>query len=184
MGVKIAIVGLAPSSHDDAPFNDNSWIKFGLPWDSQWANMDRLFEMHDMNLIESEHCGLPGGYIDKLKDVSKYRLLYMQEEYFEGAIKYPFGCVPRYYFNSSIAYAMALAISEKPETIGIWGVDMENEAEEFFYQRPNMEYMIGFAEGSGINVLIPDNSPLCKFNPKGINYYNHYPEYKGRYGKV
>lgn len=181
---KIAIVGLAPSSHDEAPLTDSSWEKFGLPWDTAWVHMDRFFEMHDLRLIESDHCALPKGYIDKIKEIAKYAPLYMQEEYFEGAEKFPFYCTDRQYYNSSIAYAMALAISEKPDVIGLWGVDMADHNEEFFYQRPNMEYLIGLAEGRGIDVYIPEQSPLCKFSPKGINYYNHYPEYKGRYGKI
>ena len=180
----IAVIGLAPSSHDEAPFLSDEWEKFGLPWDTQWVHMDRLFEMHDMKLIQGEYCKLPKGYLEKLQEAARYNPLYMQEEYFEGAIKYPFDCIERPYFNSSIAYAMALAISLKPKKIGLWGVDMENHTEEFFYQRPNMEYLVGLAEGKGIEVYIPEQSPLCKFNPKGINYYNYYPEYKGRYGKI
>ena len=56
------------------------------------------------------------------------------------------------YFNSSIAYMLGLAIVEKVDRIGIWGVDL-NCDDEFAYQRPNAEYLIGFARGRGIDEL-------------------------------
>jgi hypothetical protein len=46
-----------------------------------------------------------------------------------------------------------------------------------------MEYLIGLARGRGIEVTIPDESPLCKFNGKGIKFgKDHLPEYVDRYG--
>ncbi len=45
--MKVAIIGLAQSTHDDAPWDDPEWEKWGLPWDHNWAMLDRFFEMHD-----------------------------------------------------------------------------------------------------------------------------------------
>lgn len=177
MGLKVAIIGLSPSTHDQAPWDDPTWEKWGLPWDSAWVRMDRLFEMHDMRLLESKHSKRPKDYIARLQTANVP--LYMQKAYFPSAIAYPFK-VARYY-NSSVAYAMALAIHDGAEEIGLWGIDMA-DAEEYAYQRPNMEYLIGLAEGKGIKVYIPEESTLCKFSHDGIRFYNHSPVYVDRYG--
>lgn len=173
MGLKVAVIGLAQSTHDDAPWSDPSWEKWGLPWDYNWSMLDRFFEMHDIRLIEGKHAKLPKDYALRLS----CKPCYMQEEYYVGVRKYPL----EGYFNSSISYMMALAIHEGAEEIGIWGVDMADN-EEYVYQKANMEYWIGRAEGAGIKVYIPEKSSLCKFCGDGIKYYNHTPAYVGRYG--
>lgn len=46
--MKVAVVGFAPSSYDDAPWDDPTWEKWGMPWDGLgWHRYTRLFEMHD-----------------------------------------------------------------------------------------------------------------------------------------
>lgn len=179
--MKIAIVGLSPSTHDLAPWHDPEWEIWGLPWDEgYWVHMHRHFEMHDLRLLESEHCKRPQWYMDRLKECNAY----MQEAYFDGVKRYPFEEVAKTtgeYWNSSIAYALAMAIHEKPEEIAIFGVDMKGD-DEYGYQKPNIEYLIGLARGMGVKVSIPDASPLCKFSPVGVRFYDHVPTYKDRYG--
>jgi hypothetical protein len=180
--MKVAIVGLSPSTHEMAPYNDPEWELWGLPWDGYWSRFDRLFEMHDMRLLTGEHSKRKADYFERLYGCGVP--LYMQDEYFQGATRYPFESVASTvgdYWNSSIAYAMALAIHEDAEEIGIFGVDMKAD-DEYGYQKPNMEYLVGLARGKGIKVNIPDESPLCKFNPHGVTFYNHTPTYVDRYG--
>jgi len=180
--MKVCIVGMSPSC-DKAPWDDPTWQKWGLPWhDGYWRKCDRLFEMHDIRLLESEHSGRGENYIQDLKECGVP--LYMHEEYFDGVTQYPFEEVLESvgdYFNSSIAYMMALAVHEVAEEISIFGVDMKGD-DEYGYQKPNMEYLIGFARGKGIKVNILEDSPLCKFQNTGIGFYNHLPTYKKRYG--
>lgn len=183
MGLKVAIVGLSSTTHDLAPWSDPAWEKWGLPWDAYWARMDRLFEMHDRRLLESEYSNRRPGYFELLRTCGVP--LYMQDAYDDlGATRYPFEAVGEdtgRYWNSSIAYAMAMAIHEGAEEIAIYGVDMAAD-DEYGYQRPNMEYLVGLAKGKGIKVTIPWQSPLCKFQPYGIRFYNHQPTYVDRYG--
>lgn len=178
--MKVAIIGLSPATHDLAPWCDPTWQKWGLPWDEgYWCRMDRLFEMHDMRLLESEHCKRPDGYFDRLKECQPY----MQTDS-EFGKAYPFDEVAKttgYYWNSSIAYAMAMAIHEGAEEIGLYGVDMKGD-DEYGYQKPNMEYLVGLAIGRGIKVHVPDASPLLKFNPVGVKFFDHTPVYVKRYG--
>lgn len=172
--MEVSIIGLGPTK------KQARGEKWGLPWDADWGAYDRLFEMHHMSLIENIPCR-PDGYIDRLCSV--WVPLYMQEQYFPHVTVYPFEDVSKTtdYWNSSIAYMMALAIHEGYDRINVVGVDMKAE-DEYFYQRPNMEYLIGLARGKGIEVNIPKESPLCKFSPNGIKYGNQYVNYNGRYG--
>jgi len=180
--MKVAIIGLSQTTHSLAPWSDPAWEKWGLPWDSDWVRMDRLFEMHDIRLLNSEHSKRKDGYLNRLRDCEA--TLYMQKDYFPCATAYPFDEVAKTtgaYWNSSIAYAMALAIHEEADEIGVYGVDMKGD-DEYCYQRPNMEYLIGLARGKGIKVHVPDESPLCKFQDTGIKFYEHAPIYQQRYG--
>ena len=194
--MNVAIVGLAPSTHDDAPYDDPNWEVWGLPWDEdRWPYFDRLFEIHPLELLKKPEARRRPGYLDRLRSLTAP--LFMQSRYSEipNAIPYPVERViselGKDYFNSSIAYLMALAITEGADRIGIWGVDMADlesspgdpsYISEFSYQRPNLEYLIGFARGRGIFVDIPDRSPLTKFHGEGIPLGVMYPSYPIRYG--
>lgn len=185
--MRVAVVGLSDSWRD-APW-DTDWQIWGLPWhEGQWLHMHRLFEMHDLRLLQSEHCKRPAGYLERLAECQPY----MQTDSPYGR-RYPFEAVaettgypgedgrPVGYWNSSIAYALALAIHEGAEEIGLWGVDMKGD-DEYGYQRPNVEYLIGLAKGKGIKVHVPESSPILKFQNTGIRFFDHVPVYQQRYG--
>lgn len=180
--MKVAIVGMSPSCAD-APWNNIEWEKWGLPWhEGYWQRCDRLFEMHDKRLLDGPHSRRPMGYEERLQECGVP--LYMQEA--DGnALRYPFEAVAEtiggHYWNSSIAYALALAIHEDADEIAIYGVDMASD-DEYGYQRPNMEYLIGVAVGMGISVRLPKSSPLCKFQANGVRFFDHVPAYVDRYG--
>lgn len=180
---EVAIVGLSTTTHDQAPFWKGTEM-WGLPWDEgYWRQYSRLFEMHDIKLLTDVECRKEG-YLDRLRDCDT--ILYMQEAYFPSATAFPFEEVAKVtgeYWNSSIAYMLALAITENYEKISIYGVDMRAE-EEYFYQRPNCEYLIGLARSKGIDVAIPDESPLCKFDGRAIRYGRELQTYPKRYGKL
>jgi hypothetical protein len=152
--MKIAIVGMSESQHQ-APFNDTNWEVWGMMQHAEYRPVfDRVFEMHpiDDEMVKS--------YIDKMDDLDAP--VYMQEAYYDGAVKYPFEKVEKEYFSSTIGYMLALAISENPDEIAIYGVDMASK-EEYLHQRANAEYFIGLAQGKGIKVTIPESSPLLKY---------------------
>ena len=178
--MQVAIVGLAPSTHDQAPFEDPDWETWGLVQDNEsYPYLDRAFEIH------------PLSFIREVKPLIERRMreeidvpLYTQEAYPEipNATAYPIEDVIAVigdYFNSSISYMLGLAILEKAARIGIWGVDMAGD-DEFGYQRPNTEYMIGFAKGMGIDVVVPEESSLLTFGVDGG--CKHTKNWTGRYG--
>jgi hypothetical protein len=68
----------------------------------------------------------------------------------------------RDYFTSTVAYAIAMAMS-MPDVaeIGLWGIDLVHDT-EYGDQRPCAEYWIGRAEASGIKVTAHEQSALLK----------------------
>ena len=172
MALKVAIVGLSPS-REGMPWGDYTWEKWGLPWDVEhWAKYDRLFEIHDARELRT----FPIDYLDRLNDCGR---LYMQAAYpdFPDATVYPFDDVQKaigpLYFESTVAYMLALAIAEGAKEIALYGVDMGDDTPHGF-QKANAEYFIGMARGKGIKVHIPASSPLCKYSGEF--------GYKTRYG--
>ena len=176
---QIAIVGLSDSTHDEAPYKDPSWELWGLSTDVEKCfYFDRVFQMHPLSFLRVHFPELE----DSLREFDIP--LYMQEAYADipNATAYPMedvSAVVGDYFNSSIAYMLGLAIVEKVDRIGIWGVDL-NCDDEFAYQRPNAEYLIGFAKGRGIDVFIPEESSLLTFGSEGGG--SHVKLWSGRYG--
>ena len=188
---QIAVVGLAPSTHDDAPYEDPDWEVWGLPWDNErYPYFDRLFDIHPLECIrEATPSFYQPGYEDRLRELGVP--LYMQQAYpdIPNAIEYPLKVVSNLvgdYYNSSIAYMLGLAIFEYADKIGIWGVDMDGpgkpgHADEYRDERPNCEYLLGFAKAKGIEIYLPEKCPLLKFGgefPLGIIT----PNYGHRYG--
>lgn len=177
MGLKVAIVGLAQSSRHLVPWNAPDWALWGLAWDADRYKFSRTFEMHDMADLALFYGDRLPKYLEKIAHCNR---LYMPEASLANAVAYPFDAVAADvgdYWCSSIAYMLALAIHEKAEEIGVYGVNMQ-AGDEYGYQKPNCEYLIGLARGRGIKVHIPDVSPLCKFvSPPDRDY-------AGRYGRL
>ena len=186
--MKIAIVGFAKDSYGIAPWDDPEWEKWGLPWDitKGWQVYDRLFEMHDKSLLDPPVSGSdrPEGYYKELlPKIAKEKILYMNDPV-EGAIKYPFDVGDRItggYYGSSMSYLLALAISYRPTDIGIYGVNMAAQ-DEWIYQRSSFEFLLGICKGLGINLHMPDTTPLLKFQDQYINFGKTKVYYTERYG--
>lgn len=68
----------------------------------------------------------------------------------------------RDYFTSTIAYALALALTmDDVAEVGLWGVDLAHDT-EYADQRPCAEYWIGRCEAAGIVVTIHERSALLR----------------------
>jgi len=90
------------------------------------------------------------------------------------AIKKSFGD----YFTSSFSFMLALAIARKVKQISLFGIDMK-AGDEYVYQRPCAEYLIGVATGLGIKVNIPEDSDLLK---SSYTYGYDFGEYGKEFG--
>lgn len=173
---KLAIVGTAPSSIHLAPYNNPDYEIWGLNGVYSYidfpniTNFTRWFDIHSLDAIKEvykhpqyQHYGV--GYVEWLQNLSIP--VFMQEKYEEipTSLKYPLEEIlarfPRKYFTNTVSWMLALAIYEGYEDISIFGVDM-CVADEYACQRPSCEYFIGYAEGLGIKVYLPDQSDLLK----------------------
>lgn len=166
--MKVAIVCGAPATEFMAPFEDEEWEIWVLGnrlnrFLDRNLRVTRIFEIHD-DLSEHEQ---PENYAKWL--VGQGLPLVVGEAFpvradnvelfdFEAS-KELFGSV---YLTSSPAYMVSYAISAGAEEIAIYGVDLNIDDHEYFWQRPNMEAWVGFAKGRGIRVTIPAESPLVK----------------------
>lgn len=117
-----------------------------------------------------EHC-TGGTYTPKTSP----KIVYMQKEHDDipNSVKIPLDTINHWfdypgrphqdepYFTSSLSYMLGMAILLGFEEILLVGFEMGNQT-EYHYQRANAEYMIGFARGRGINVVVPDTSALLK----------------------
>lgn len=168
-GARIAIVGAAPSA-GDAPYADPSWSVWALPWRNRTRGIARYFEMHERAQWSPEEKG--DAYLSLLRSITVP--LYMTEVQpdIPASVAYPMSmvldAVPRPYFASSIAYMVALAITHGPAEIGLWGVDL-TAADEYRDQRPNLEWLLGLAEGRGIRITMPPGCPLLSCPLYGLS---------------
>ena len=171
---KLAIVGTATSSVNLAPYNNSDYEIWGLNGVFSLidfpniTNFTRWFELHSMQVIQEANKDIKysfGSYIDWLQALTIP--VYMQEKYVEipTAVKYPLSEIlqrfPRAYFNNTVSWMIALAIYEGYMDISVYGVDMATTG-EYASQRPSCEYFLGYAEGAGIKLYIPDESDLLK----------------------
>ena len=171
--MKVALAGRNTARLEGFPIGDPSWQRWGLALDVDLGpHCDVLFEIH-------RHYWPPGA-VKVMLDPDFNRPVYLDEAHpqIPTSIRYPIEDVQREvtdYLESSIAYMMALAIHQGADTIGLWGISM-NGTGEYGYQRPNMEYMIGLAEGRGIKVLQGNDGQRQR--PFKLSYWGA----DGRYG--
>lgn len=171
MARKICILGSAESTKDLAPFDDPSWEIWGLAWRFfDHPRMDACFEVHDEyqwpRYVKPEIYGswLKDPKTDEGKEVPVYLLPSVQQRY-KKCKAYPVDkaaeLMGRNYFTSSFSYMLALAILEGATEIAIYGVDLV-VGEEYEYQRPAAEFLLGMAQAKGIKLTIPSTSSLLK----------------------
>lgn len=167
---KVAIIGTAPSSRLQAPYSDPSWVIWGTSpgnGNGQLPRADAWIEIHS-NLMwpENKHYGEP--YLKWLNEQTFP--VVAQTEYLlpRGTIRYPkremikkFG---PYFFTSTFAWALALAIDAGVKEIGMWGVDMASK-DEYIQQRAGGHYFIQLARNAGIKVYLPEESDLAQHAP-------------------
>ena len=166
--MKIAIVGSAASTRDQAPFDNLEWSIWALAWRrAGLKRVDMRFEMHDPSLW-SRYAGPIPAYLDWLRASDAPVVMRGQFDEIPNCMPYPFDNVETFLgegvcYTSSVSYMLALAIYSEPEEIGLFGIDMLAD-EEYAYQRPAAEYLIGLARGRGIKVTIPGACSLTKAN--------------------
>ena len=161
---KIAIVGKAGSSLGLAPYGDENWQIWTLSdlvLAHQAPRYEVQFELHDAALVQQRPL-----YWEWLARCEPAKPIYMRQAHpdIKASVDYPINeIVSEFggYFTNTVSYMIALAIAMKPETIGVWGVDMACSA-EYRAQRPSCEYFLGIAKGMGIEIIVPPQADLLK----------------------
>jgi hypothetical protein len=159
--MKIALLGSATPSKWLAPFNDKSWEVWACsPANCDLPRSDVFFEIHGIETTLKKQ-----EYADFVGWCKKHPKIYMQEvrPEFPGSIAYPKDEMVKefgpYFWKSSVDYMMALAISMKPEVIGLWGIEM-TASDEYAHQRPGCQHYIHEAQQRGIKIVAPPESDI------------------------
>lgn len=169
--MKIAVVGAHRKTKLLAPFGDSDWTIWSLSPrnERELPRQDAWFELHSSDIIENRSGAEYAPWLQSLP------VVYMQEvsAKYPGSVAYPKDAmVQRFgaqFFTSTVAWMLALAISLKPTTIGVWGVECET-ASEYGDQRWGTQHFIEVARVLGINVIIPEGCGLLK--PNSLYGYN------------
>ena len=187
---KIAIIGKAPDSVKDAPYDNPEWevwILNTLGHAREVPRWDRQFELHELRLTKDPAYG---DYYSWLTRQTKP--VYLRDAppaEFVSGIQFPLGQIQERfagfagtsYLTNTVSLMLALALYEhateaggrRVSDIGLWGVNMAQHGlqgaghvgwftSEYARQRPSCEYWIGIADGAGIKVHIPAKSDLLK----------------------
>ena len=191
---KIAVLGSAVSSVGLAPYHDPSWeiwacspANMTLPRKSLW------FELHNIEMKRRE--GLDA-YLDWMaKQPFK---IYMQSVLpeFPNSLEFPLQPIVAKYgpfwWTSQPAYMLALAIEQKPEAIGLYGIDMAANS-EYNQQRLALQFLIREVLNTGINLVVPPESDILEPAPmygysessrQWRKYYARMHELKDRVGRL
>lgn len=172
---KVAIVCGSPSTEMDAPFGNPDYEVWVLGNRChRYPSFDRIFEIHN----DLTQHGDILAYAESLEAHGKPMVV--GEQFPLPAEVYPYkqaqDLVGSTYLTSSSAYMVAYAILQGAKHIELYGVDMAVDDHEYFWQRPCMEFWVGFAKGRGIEVVIPEASPLCKSDyVEGWHHGNYKP---------
>ena len=65
------------------------------------------------------------------------------------------------YVISTPCWMLMHAIMEGYGEIHVYGIHLATEW-EYLQQRPNFEWLLGFAAGRGIKIVLPDSAPICQ----------------------
>jgi len=179
---KVAIVGFA-SNWQDAPWDDKDCEIWGLNELYMYfekmpkkARADRWFEIHSRHSPTKgtpEHqgwlkkCPIPvymHEHYDDIPNSVKYPVDEILDFVYKKGLKldFPDGTeMKNRYGTNSISWMFLLAWYLGFKEISIYGVDLAQN-EEYYYQRPNLEYYIGAAQREGIKVIMPPTCDLMK----------------------
>lgn len=176
MAKQVCLLGSAPSSLTLAPFANPDWEMWGCSPGVYGVapRTDRWFELHRYEpgqvWFSPEYCEFlknhPCVYVaeEKPHHLPNGKLLPLREMIQQFS---------PYFFTSSIAYMMALAIMEGYERIGLFGIDMA-AASEYKDQRLGCQYFALLARARGIEVGVPPESDLFRPAPLyGVSEVSH-----------
>ncbi len=176
VGARIAILGLGPSL---ASYSDlvkrlgGRSARFDEVWGVNALGdvyaCDRVFHMDDVRIQARRAEAMPRSNIAVMHTWLKEHPgpVYTShlEPGYKGLVRYPIERIIHdlgiVYFNSTVAYALALAIHEGAQTIALFGMDFTYpNAHHAEKGRACIEFWIGVARSRGIHCTFPKTSSL------------------------
>ncbi len=166
MGKKICLLGTAPQSFRLAPFDDPTWEIWACsPGTTGAPRIDTFFELHRW---EPGQPWCSPGYVQFLKDFGGDVVMSDPQTEIPNCLRLPWeNLVERYgpyFFTSSLAWMLAMAIDLRPTQIKLCGVDMAS-ATEYYDQRLGCQYFAMIAAQRGIDISVPPESDLLRPAP-------------------
>ncbi len=170
-GDSVAIVGFSETSRGEAPWGDaESWPELWLcnrgvcqPWATRWS---RHFDPHLLSWTETNFTpDLFREYVEFLSRDHGDRLIYLpaREVAIPNSVAIPVGhlvaFIGRRYLTNAISYQIALALLLGAKRIGLWGIDLRSDT-EYGFEKPAIEYLLGLAQGKGVEIVLPDRCSL------------------------
>lgn len=167
---RIVILGTHPETLEafDPVYHANDEIWGMAHHNKTLLHATKAFEAHSPEIVW-EHGG--NGHVERLKRIAQEMPLYTMYDWpmrlgpkhlvvtaddlmFDGVVRGR----PQPFIESSIGYIMAMALRTGDATdIYLYGINMDG-SDEYTYQRPNIAYLVGKAEGYDIDVHVP---PSC-----------------------
>ncbi len=172
---KIAIIGMAEPSRLKSPQSygifDPGWECWVMLHDPWCYKADRVLECHTPEFLQS---------IESIIQNDTYSYQSRVERAIDCPnlwVTAPWNDVPHARVmpeaatfvmsheppQSSISWMLALAAHERPDVIGIWGVDMIHG--EYKHQRANCRAWMGYCAGVGAELIIPGECKLLDGRP-------------------
>ncbi len=168
----VAIVGRAATAAL-APYDDKAWEIWTLAW-VQVPRADLLFDIHHPSFkalppFDTHYNSHKNAeYFERVNKMPTPVLcdqaaIGKGERQFHNGKAFPLDEVvadlPRCYLDCTVSYMLAYALHKGFEKIGLWGCHFVVN-EEFRIQLPSVAWLIGLAEGRGVEIEIGGGSPL------------------------
>ena len=164
--MKIALLGTSPDSASLVPSGWEIWAcspgTIGFGDRKKGGIIDVFFETHR---FEPNKEWFPPAYCEFLKEFKGKLWLSKEIAAIPNGKQIPYKKLVKkygpYFFTSSLAWMLAMAIEKKPEKISLWGVDMA-AATEYFDQKLGCQYFALIAKDKGIEIGVPPESDLFR----------------------
>lgn len=176
MSKQIVIVGTAPSSIRLGPYANPDWEVWACS-PGTYGVLPRINQFFELHRWEPGQPWFSEGYCDFLRAFNGPVWMSAPVNEVKGCVVLPVDALVQkyspYFFTSSIAWMMAMAIEAGATKIALYGVDMA-ATEEYGYQRAGCQFFAMLAKAKGIEVGVPPESDLLRPAPLyGVCEQNH-----------
>lgn len=149
--MKVILIGKGPG-WENAPMEGETW---GVNDLILRRPVKLTFDIHPISNVLKE-------YPEEIEEINRLGIpviTSMKHKLLPTAIVFPIDEMPSRYFNNSIAYMIAYAIYKGATEIEMYGVALLL-GDEHAYQRPCVEFWIGYAVAKGIKVTIHEPTTI------------------------